>query len=147
MASNRFSLFSDEIATGTSLKAILEAIAAANVGVKFERISISFKGTSATDAPILVEIARQTGSESGTTVTPQKLDDDNDDTLQVTSKSGLSSDTQGAVLYSRLVHPQGGYSWLFPPGQELKLHGGDKVAVYVTAGVDVNCVVEMIGEE
>lgn len=148
MAGVRFKAVTGEVATGTSAKTILQVVAAANHGLKIDEVSISFKGTSNTATPIKVDVLRQTTAGTMTSLTPVKDPDDSDETLQVTAQHTATAEpTAGDVLMSELVHPQQGYTWQAPFGREIKVGGGDRLAVRVTAAADVNCIARVAGEE
>lgn len=138
-----------EIATGTSKKTLLQIIAAANHRVKIKEISISFDGTSNTAAPILVQVLRQTDTPSSmTSLTPEKFNESDQETLQTTAYHTATSEPTGtsAVLREN-VHPQGGYTWQPGFGSELIIEGGNILGIAVTAGADVNAVVRVVFEE
>ncbi|RLF30319.1 MAG: hypothetical protein DRN14_00250 [Thermoplasmata archaeon] len=137
-----------EVATGTSKKTLLQLVAAANHRVKVKEISISFDGTSNTAAPILVEVLKQTDAGTMSSLTPVKIDEDGDETLQTTAQHTATAEpSSGNVNMREQVHPQGGYTWQAPFGGELVINGGDRLGIAVTAGADVNAVARMIFEE
>lgn len=148
MAGVRFKATKSDIATGTALKTLLQVVAAANHAILIDEISISFKGTSNTATPILVQIARQSTAGTMTSLTPVKDPDDTDETLQVTAQHTATVEpTTGDVLMEENVHPQTGYTWQAPFGRAIKIGGGDRLAVRVTAAADVNAAVRVAGEE
>mgnify|MGYP006908266904 CR=1 FL=1 len=148
MAGVRFKAVTDEIATGTALKTLLQVVAASNHGVLIDEVSISFKGTSNTAAPIQVEVVRQTTAGTMSSLTPVKDPDDTDETLQVTAQHTATVEpTEGDVLMRELVHPQTGYTWQAPFGKAIKIGGGDRLGIAVTAGADVNAIARVAGEE
>jgi hypothetical protein len=150
MAGVRFKARTDPIATGTSAKTLLQLVAAGNHGILIEEISVSFRGTSNTAEPIRVDVLRQTsagtmGTSSSTIV---KDPDDSDETLQTTRQDTASAEpTAGDILLSEAVHPQQGYTWTFPFHARLKVGGGDRLGIRVTAAADVNAMVRVTGEE
>jgi hypothetical protein len=153
MSGVRFKARTGEISTGTSLKTILQVVAASNHGVLIEEINISFQGTSNTATPILVNVYRQStaGTMGSSTSTITKDPDDTDETLQTTVQdggSGYSAEpTAGAILKTVYVHPQTGWDWQSRIRGEIKIGGGDRLGIVVTAGASVNCVVSVTGEE
>lgn len=144
-----FKLQTAQVATGTSKKTIIQAVAAANHGLKIRELSISFKGVSNTDAPILVEVTRQSSAGTMTSLTPTKEpNDDSAETLQVTGQhTSTSEPTEVSVVKAELVHPQTGFLWQPRFGEDIKVGGGDRLAIAVTATVDVNCVARIEGDE
>jgi len=148
MAGTFFKAVTGEIATGTSAKTLLQIVTAANHGALIKELSISFKGVSNTAAPVKVDILRQTTAGTMTGLTPVKDPDDADETLQTTAQHTATAEpTASDVLMSELVHPQTGYTWQAPFGQALKIGGGDRLGIRVTAGADVNAICRVVGEE
>lgn len=153
MAGVRFKARTGEIATTTSAKTILQIVAASNHAVLIEEINISFQGTSNTATPILVEVLRQTtaGTMGTSTSTIVKDPDDSDETLQTTRQDGgtgySAEPTAGDILKSVYVHPQTGWDWQSRIRGEIKIGGGDRLGIRVTAGASVNCTVSVTGEE
>lgn len=148
MAGVGFKATKSAIATGSSLKTLVQIVAAANHAVKISEISISFAGTSNTATPILVQISRQTTAGTMTSLTPVKDPDDSGETLQTTAQHTATSEpTTTDVLMEEYVHPQTGYCWQAPFGKEIKIGGGDRLGIRVTAAADVNATARVVGEE
>lgn len=148
MAGIGFKCNTAEIATGTSAKTLLQVVAASNHRITVNEWSISFKGTSNTASPILVEVLRQTTAGTMSALTPVKADSADDETLQTTAQHTATSEpTASDVLDRVLVHPQQGYTWVATPGKELVVPGGGRLGVRVTAAADVNAVATIKGEE
>ena len=148
MAGVRFAAVTAEVSTGTSVKTIVQVVAASNHRILIDRATVTFQGTSTTDAPILVEMLRQSTAGTMSSLTPVKLNSADDETLQVTARHTAPAEpTAGDVLESFLVHPQGGKEWLAPFGRAIVVPGGGRLGVRVTAGVSVDCVVSLHGEE
>lgn len=149
MSAVGFAAQTAQIATGTAIKTLLQVVAAANHAIKVREISVSFKGVSNTDAPILVRVLRQSTAGTMSALTPVKSpNDDSDETLQVTAQHTATAEpTAGDVLKTELVHPQTGFLWQPRFGEEIKVGGGDRIGIDVTATVDVNAVARIEGEE
>ena len=149
MAGVRFKGATGEIATGTSAKTIAQIVAASNHGVLIDTIEVGFKGVSNTASPILVRLVRQTTAGTMSSLTLVKDPDDADETLQTTAQHTATAEpTSGDVIWSGLVHPQLGWQWPYAGrGREIKIGGGDRLGVVVTAAADVNCTVSFAGEE
>jgi len=136
------------VATGTALKTIMQLVAATNHGVEVEELSISFNGTSNSATPILVQIARQTTAGTMTSLTCVKDPDDFDETLQTTAQHTATAEpTLGDILEAEYVHPQQGYTWYKGPGREIKIGGGDRLAIVVTAAASVSAAARMTYKE
>lgn len=149
MAGVKLDIIGAEIATTTSLRTIIQAVAAANHRVLLKEWSISFKGIVNTDAPILVELVRQSTAGTSDALTPVKGNISDDETLQTTARETFTSTepTSTDVLFSELVHPQTGYTWQAPFGGEIPIGGGKRIGLRVTAGVSRNCVARFKCEE
>jgi len=132
-----------QVATGTALKTIMQIFAAANHRIRVPVISISFEGTSATDAPIQVDIYRQTTAGTMTALTLVKDNDGDDETIQTTAQHTATVEpTKTDLLTSRLVHPQGRAD--FGP---FIVKGGGRIAIMVTSPNAVDCVASALIEE
>lgn len=148
MAAVRFKAVTGAVVTGTSVKTILQIVAASNHGVLIDEISISFDGTSAAATPIKVDVLRQTTAGTMSALTPVLDPDDSDETLQTTAQHTATVEpTASSVLITELVHPQTGYTWSAAYGREIKIGGGDRLGIRVTAGASVNCIARVCGEE
>lgn len=148
MSAVRGAAVTAEISTGTSAKTILQLVAASNHRVLIVELSISFKGTSNTAAPIKVRVLRQTTAGTMSSLTPVKMNSGDDETLQTTAQHTATAEpTASDVLLSEEVHPQTGYTWQAPFGRELVIPGGGRLGIEVTAGADVNCIARAIFEE
>lgn len=148
MAGVKFAAQSGEIASGTSTKTLLQIAAASNHRVMVREISVSFKGTSATAAPVKVDVLRQSDAGTMSSLTPVKLNSADDETLQTTAQHTATAEpSAGDVLKTEEVHPQTGFLWQAPFGGEIVVPGGTRLAVRVTAGADVNAVARIEGEE
>lgn len=148
MAGVPFKAVTGEIATGTAAKTLLQLTAAANHAVLVREFSISFKGVSNTAAPIKVDVLRQTTAGTMTALPLVKDPPDANETLQTTAQHTATAEpTAGDVLMSELVHPQTGFSWQAAYGEAIKIGGGERLGIRVTAGADVNAICRMSCEE
>ena len=145
MAGVKFTLGTEgTVATGTALKTILQAVAAANHRVLLKGFGISFDGASPTGVPILVNIQRQTGTGTGgSAVTARKKNEGDNETVQTTGLKGpagtwTAEPTAGEIVRTYLVHPQSGQVEYFPFGEEIPVIGGNRCAIVVTAPAGVN---------
>ncbi len=137
-----------EIATGTAKKTLLQLVAATNTRVKVKEISVSFKGIVSTDAPILVQVLRQTDAGTASALTPRNMNEHDDETLQTTAQHTATAEPTGAVeIMGEEVHPQGGFTWQAPFGGEITIIGGNRIGIAVTAGVGVSAKARIVFEE
>ena len=150
MAGIDATLQSSEVQTGTTKQTLLQIEAPTNQRLKVNEISVSFKGTSNTAAPVLVEVVRQsTNGTGGVSVTPYPTDEGVAETLQATGLEDIDTTqpTQTNVLMREEVHPQGGYSWTAPFGKGIEVKGAGILGIAVTAGADVAAVLRFGYEE
>lgn len=148
MAGVRFAAVTGQVSTGTAAKTVLQVVAASNHRVIIDEISISFEGTSNTATPIQVRVLRQTTAGTMTALTPIKVDDSADETLQVTAQHTATAEpTASDVFMSELVHPQTGFCWQAPFGHELVCGGADRIGVEVTAAASIDCISRVFGHE
>lgn len=137
-----------ENSTGTSLKTLLQLVAATNHALAVEGLSADFKGTSNTDAPILIEMQRQSTAGTASSLTVLKDPDDTDETLQITAQENFTVEpTVTAVIGRYYAHPQQGRDVPIPLLKPIKVGGGDRLGVAVNAGTSVNAVVTAHGNE
>jgi hypothetical protein len=149
MAGVGFRVNTSEIASGTSVKTLLQVLAASNHRILIHEISVSCKGQTSTDAPLKVEVLRQTTAGTMTSLTPVKECTADDETLQVTAQHTASAEpTASDILIVEEVHPQGGaFTWMAPFGKPIVVIGGARLGIRVTAGVSISVVARMRGEE
>ena len=148
MAGVLASLQTGEIASGTSAKTILQLIAAANHRAKVKEVSVSFKGTSGSASPVLVEVVRQTDAGTMSSLTAKKFNEGDDETLQTTGQHTATVEPSGSdVVLSEEVHPQGGWTWQASFGGEIAVKGGSRLGLRVTAAEDQTVVGRMVFEE
>jgi hypothetical protein len=148
MSGVRWNVVSPSISTGTSLKTLVQVIAASNHRILVEELNISFDGISNTAQPIKVEVLRQTTAGTVTALTPVKGHDGDDETLQITAgHTATAEPTAGDILEIFFVHPQGGRDWQAPFSKPFVVKGGGRLGVRVTAAASVNAVVTFKGEE
>lgn len=148
MAGVRVAAVTAEISTGTSIKTLIQIVAAANHRVLVKEISVSFKGTSNTAAPILVRVLKQTTAGTMSALTPVLIDDNADETVQTTAQHTATAEpTASSVKMTEEIHPQTGLIWQAPFGGELVIPGGQRLGIDVTAGADVSAIARVIFEE
>jgi len=113
-------------------------------------VSVSFEGTANTDEPVLVQVVRQSDAGTGgDAVTPYPIDEGVDETLQATGLEDIDGGdpTETNLLWSELVHPQGGYTWFAPMRKPIDVKGGGRLAIDMHANDAVNCVCRFDYEE
>ncbi len=137
--------------TSATAKTILQLVAATNHRVLIKGFTVSFKGTSATDSPILVQILRQTTAGTSSAATMVKNNSADDETLQTTGRYDCSAEpTASDILMISEVHPQSGWQVFFPLGQEIVIPGGGRVGIKCTPSAtptSVSATADFIFEE
>lgn len=138
-------LLSNKVTTGVAAKTILQILAAANHALVIKSAWVGFEGVVTTNAPVLVEILRQsTAGTGGDAVTPKKIDDGST-TLEATGLSGPSGTwsaepTAGDIVFRDLVHPQSRDRNILPFDSRIVVPAGGRLAIRVTAANAVDCV-------
>ena len=121
----------------------MQLLAAANHKVKITEIGISGQGVSNTDAPLNVQLLRQTTSGTCSASTEVLLDADAGVTIQTVATEDCSSEpTAGDILHRWFIHPQAGMVWVPPPGTEPIISTIARLGVRIldtpTAALDIN---------
>jgi hypothetical protein len=116
-------------------KTMLQLVAAANHRVLIKSYSVSFKGVSSTDPPVLVQLVRQTSAGTSSAATVEKNNEGDDETLQSSAvKDCTAEPTTGNVIIEAEVHPQSGWHVFLPLGQEIVVKGGGRVGIRCAPG-------------
>jgi len=138
--------------TGSSTVTLAVFQAPTNQRVKISLASASFKGTSNTAAPVLVEIYQITSGGSlgtGTSATFIKDPIDLPETVQTTGKVALTVEPTGTakVSFSEEVHPQQGYTEARRFSDDFTIPGGTWWGLRVTPPATVTVTARIEGEE
>lgn len=130
------------IATGTSLKTLLQLIAASNHRAVVTGFGISFAGTTANDGRILVELLFQTSAGTMSAQTPVKRNPADDETLQTTGQKNATVEPtdSSAIVRQYYIDPEWGYTEFVPELDDITIPGGSRLGLRVTAGASVNAV-------
>lgn len=131
-------------------KTIATLIAAANIRVALQAITLTFDGTSNTAVPVEIHLQRITSDGTGTGQNPQKKDSDISSALVTTGKVNYTVEptyTANAFMLSEFIHPQAGAQYPLPLPGEIIIPGGGLIGLWCNApaGVDVLFMIE--GEE
>ena len=129
-------------------KTVMQLVAASNHRVRLLRWGVFFDGTSVTAEPVQVRLLRQTTAGTMSALTPVKKDDSIAETLQTTAQHTATVEpTAGDVLDVKEIHPQQGYEYIAPLGQEYIIGGADRLGIECTAPAVVNVRAVMEFEE
>ncbi len=150
MAGLFFRVAPPAITTGTAIKTMQQLLAATNQCVKVGEYSMSFNGTSNTNAPIYVELVVQTSAGTFTnTTTIVKEDSARAETIQTVAKDTASAEPtdSGAVKENQYVHPQTGFLWQAPYAREIFIVGAARLGFRQTAANSVSAGCRINAEE
>lgn len=129
-------------------KTVLQLNAPAQQRLKITRIGVFFDGVSTTGIPVTVRLMVATTAGTNTALTLAKQVSSDSETIQTTAGENASVEpTKTTVLDQWLVHPQTGFDFPYPWGQEKVIVGGGRVVVEVTAAAVVNVRVKLEFEE
>jgi hypothetical protein len=132
----RYTTHVARVATGTSLKTVLQLTAAAQ-RLGLYGVAVTFGGTSSVAPAVLVRIARTT-STGTSTGTPTVVSVDNSFVAStVTAQSDFSAEPDiGDVLWVRDIHPQTGLAEWIPLGDEFNIVAFGRVAFSVLSATN-----------
>jgi hypothetical protein len=150
MSGVRFAVTTEgEVAlAAATAKTVLQIVAGANHRVHLDLLKVTLKGIVPTDAPVLVEILRQTTAGTMTAITPKKVNDADNEALVVTgAKNATAEPTSGDVIDEFLIHPQGGYAEVKPFNKPVPIIGGGRIGIRITAPQANTARVSVEGEE
>lgn len=134
--------------SAATAKTVLQITAPSNHRLRILEWGVFFDGVSTTAEPAVVQLLRQSGSFTATSLTLVKEDDSIAETIQSTAiHTATVEGTDGDVLRRKNVHPQGGYEWQRDPTRDLIIGGGDKCGIKITAPAAVNVIPYMVCEE
>jgi len=125
------------LSSGT-LKTVVQILAPSNQRVRVLGWGVFFDGTSATAAPVEVQLVRQSTAGVMTTLTPVQTRPVAESILTTALLTATSEPTTTAVVDVMEVHPQGGYEVVFSPGNEIIVSGGGRLAITCMAPSAVN---------
>lgn len=139
----------EEALAAATAETVVQLTGAAGVKAKLVEWGISFDGTSATAAPVVVRLLRQTTAGTASAATEVKWDPDAP-TANVTSFHSFSAEpTAGEVLATYNVHPQTGIVVQYPYGREPTIDNAtsSRLGLEVTAPAIVNATAYIVWEE
>ncbi len=140
----------EEALTAATLETLLQLRGATTVKAKIVKWGVSFDGVSATEAPVVVRLLRQTTDGTSSAATEVAWDPDNPTANCTGFHSHTAEPTPGEVLETYEVHPQGGCLIVeYPPGREPVVDNAtsSRIAIDATAPSAVNAVAFLVFEE
>lgn len=135
----------EEALAAATAETIMQLRGATAVKAKIVAWGVSFDGATATDAPVMVRLLRQTSDGTGTGATEALLSDPDGPTANCAFLHSFSSTepSAGDVLEVYEVHPNGGSLVReYPPGREPVLDNAttSRIGIDCLAGATVNVV-------
>lgn len=137
-----------EVATSTSAKTLLQVATPSTTDLTILGWGVSFDGTTASDAPGIVELIDVNVAATVTSLTPEKWGSDLAQAslcIGGTAATGYSATVEGTITGSRLlgsanIHPQTGYELWYPEGSQPKVAASRFLRVRATFAVSVNAI-------
>ena len=121
------------------LETLLQILAPTNIRLKIKSWGVFFDGIVVTEAPVQVELLRQTGAGTSSALTLVSLESAYAEIIQSSALQSFTAEpTAGSILASKEVHPQGGYEIIRPLGDEIPVPGAGRVGIRATAPSAVN---------
>jgi hypothetical protein len=122
------------VSIGTSQVTLVQIKAPTNQRVKITEISISFAGTTNTNAPVQVQGMIQTTAGTASAGTPKPIDGDIQETIQTTTQITFTAEpTYSNILRTWYVHPQTGITIPLSLIKPIVLKGGTYFGLVVLA--------------
>lgn len=113
--------------------------APANQRLKILGYGFFFDGTLSTGQPVEIDIRRASATGTGTSATPQANEGDLTETFQASWLIDCGTEPTYTSTYKTItVHPQLGYEYEAPAGQEIIVKGGGILGFQATAPAGVN---------
>lgn len=144
------------VATGTSIKTLLQVATPSTKGLTILAWGISFDGTTASNAPVKCELLQtDVAATSGTSLTPSLWGDPNAPASLCVGGTGatcFSPSVEGTITATRVfdvehVPPTSGYVFAYPLGREPQVPISKFLRVRVTAANTVNAYCWVVWEE
>lgn len=145
-----FYITTPEIAlAAATAKTVIHLTAGTNHRVLIYRMGFYFDGQTVGNEPVFIEWSLTPSGGSGSTAgTPQKVDPDDSETLQVDFVYNYTSEPSYGNIDARwYVHPQVYYELPLPVHKPIIIRGGNDGYLRFTAPDAVNVTVNIEGEE
>lgn len=125
--------------TAATPQTAVQLTAATNQRVKILGYGFYFDGTLNSAQPIEIVMKRQTTAGTASAATPKLVEKELTETIQTTAQITFTVEpTAGDLLKTFTVHPQLGYEYLAPLGQEDVIQGGGRIGFTVLAPANVD---------
>lgn len=124
----------NESVAAATAETLLQIVAPTNARVAIKEWGISFNGVTAADAPVDVDIMRQTTAGTASAFTPLKFDPDAPAARSTALTLFTAEPTASDILMTYQVTPTGGLFVIqYPEGDEPIVVNGGRFALRVTA--------------
>ena len=124
----------DESLTAATPKTLLQLVAPATRKLALKEIHVGFNSTTTTDAPVLVELLRQTSAGTMTAATPAPDDSSDPAALASAARTATAEPTAGTVLRTWRISPVGGGLLIqFPLGDEPVVNVSERIGLRCTS--------------
>lgn len=122
----------------STAKTVIQLIAPASQRVLIKRWGVYFDGIDPLGQPVEVVLQKQTTAGTMSALTPVKITPGSE-TLNTTATYNASGEPTYSDIRDMVeVHPQSGYEYLAPFGEEIILAGGERIGITCTAPAGVN---------
>jgi hypothetical protein len=123
----------------STAKTVVRLKAPTNQRAKVLGYGFYFDGTSNSAQPVQIQIGRISADGTFTAATPLPNEEELTETFQTVAGTNASAEpTYSGYLKTFTVHPQLGYEYLAPLGQEVILKGGGMLGFVVNAPAAVD---------
>lgn len=133
--------------TAATAKTVLQIVAPANQRLKVKRWGVFFDGVNAAAEPAQVRLLRQTTAGTMSALTPTKQDTHAETVQSTAQHTATSEPTAGDVVDMVECHTQTGYEVILTQETYIKVGGGGRLGIEITAPAGVNVRAKMVYEE
>jgi hypothetical protein len=125
--------------TANTPKTVIRVKAPTNQRTKVLGYGFYFDGTSNSATPVQIQIGRISADGTFTAAAPLPNEEELTETFQTSVGVGASAEpTYSNYLKTLTVHPQLGYEYLAPLGQEIIIKGGGMLGFVINASAAVD---------
>ena len=145
MSGVKWSAVTGEVAmTATVAKTVLQILAATNHRATAEQLEVTFTGTIVATDRALVELIDQTTGGTMSVLTPVKINQGDNESLEVTATHTATVEpTAGDIPWKGGVPAQIGVLEQI----NYPIVGGRRLGIRITTTANMNCIVRIMGEE
>lgn len=139
---------SSEPLASSAVETVVQLATSASKSARLVRWSVSFTGTSPTDAPVRVDLLRQTSAGTSSAYTPKRLDPSSDASLATGLTAFTAEPVSGDVLETYQVTPYAGLLVMqYAPDERPVVLASQRLGVRCLAAAAVNVSAYFVFEE